>query len=65
MFPSFKAPAPQTLGEDFAAECRHRFNVACQSRKIVPFHKEKRKYADEAWAAVDDYLDWRDINESL
>ena len=51
--------------KSFADECRHRFMVATHSVKITPFHADKKKYAAEAWRAVEDYLDWRDISESL
>ena len=59
MLPKFKAPAETT----FVDECRHRFNVACQARKITPFHVDKRKYEAEAWAEIDAYLDWLEIEK--
>ena len=59
MFPTFKSP--QTT-EDFAAECKSRFVLHCQAVAIAPFHKDKRRYADMAWAEVDAYLDWLDIS---
>ena len=58
MLPKTQAPTEQS----FAEECRHKFMVATHARRIVPFHVDKRKYDAEAWAAIDAYLDWLEIN---
>ena len=46
---------------DFAEECRAKFVLYCQSRKLAPFHVDKDKYAAMAWAQVDAYLDYLDV----
>ena len=59
MFPSTRTPKSPT--EDFAAECKRRFVIHCQARALCPFHIDKRKYEAMAWAEVDAYLDWLDV----
>lgn len=57
MFPQFRSPER----EDFGAECKRRFILHCEAAKAAPFHKDKRVYIAKAWAEVDAFLDWQEI----
>jgi len=48
---------------DFAAECARKFRVHCNCRDLAPFHVDKDKYAEKAWAEVDAYLEWLEIQK--
>lgn len=47
---------------EFGEECRLRFLAYCELARVSPYHFQKREYAEKAWAQVDAFLDWRDIN---
>lgn len=47
--------------EDFAAERKKSFIRHTGARKIAPFHVDKHRYDELAWAEVDAYLDWLDL----
>jgi hypothetical protein len=52
-----------TEPEDFAAECARKFRVHIACRNIAPFHVDKRKYEAKAWAEVDAYLEWLEVQK--
>lgn len=45
----------------FEEECRLRFLSYCDLYHRAPFHVQKRRYIEAAYAQVDAYLDWRDV----
>lgn len=55
-----KKPEHQNL-DDLAAECRERFLHHCRQWAAVPYHADKRKFAERAYEQVDIYLALRDL----
>jgi hypothetical protein len=60
MIPDFVEPTTDQP-DDFGAECRRKFVLHCEARKLAPFHKDKRRYEALAWREVDAFLDWTEI----
>jgi hypothetical protein len=46
---------------EFEAECRKKFDIYCQCYKVAAYHSLKRKYAAKAYAVIDAFLDFRDV----
>lgn len=55
-------PAPLASSEDFVAERKKSFMRHTAARKLAPFHVDKHRYDELAWAEVDAYLDWLDLD---
>lgn len=50
------------MRDDFEVECRARFAHNCRLYAEHPFHIDKRKYAEMAYAVIDAYLDWLELS---
>jgi hypothetical protein len=46
---------------DFESECRREFAVYCECYKASAYHSLKKLYAEKAYAVIDAFLDFRDV----
>lgn len=47
--------------EKFKAECQQKFLQYCLARDVAPYHSVKRRMAEKAMEAVDDWLTYVEI----
>jgi hypothetical protein len=48
---------------DFEGHCRWRFKLYCDCYAQARYHSLKKKYMEKAYAAIDDYLTFKEIQD--
>lgn len=46
---------------EFESECRREFTVYAECYKAAAYHSLKKVYVEKAYAVIDAYLDWCDV----